>query len=196
MHANGHPVTPSMHVVVMLALSSQESLALLPTSLSFRFCRHDHSACLLATSSFLLCAACLQAQKGGGGHSRRGLPRLLTRRAAIRLPQSSRTSKIAFNKARALPCSKHLKTAMVATLPHVWKKRKPPYSCSQGWLMYVDMSMLEWVDQTQMAPEAGVVDAAQKDNVETSYRLEEFTFAAIVQYFEQSRLASKIWQHV
>ena len=61
--------------------------------------------------------------------------------------------------------------------------------------MYVDMSMLEWVDQTQMAPEAGVVNAAQKDNVETSYRSEEFTFAAIVQYFEESRLASKIWQH-
>ena len=67
MHANGHLVTPSMHVVVMLAFSSQESLALLPTSLLFRFCRHDHSACLLATSSFLLCVACLQAQKGGGG---------------------------------------------------------------------------------------------------------------------------------
>ena len=61
--------------------------------------------------------------------------------------------------------------------------------------MFVDMSMLEWVDQTQMAPEAGVVNAAQKDNVETSYRSEEFTFAAIVQYFEESRLASKIWQH-
>ena len=56
--------------------------------------------------------------------------------------------------------------------------------------MYVDMSMLEWVDQTQMAPEAGVVDAAQKDNVETSYRSKEFRFAAILQYFEESRLAS------
>ena len=67
MHANGHLVTPSMHVVVMLAFSSQESLALLPTSLLFRFCLHDRSACLLATSSFLLCIACLQARGGGGG---------------------------------------------------------------------------------------------------------------------------------
>ena len=58
--------------------------------------------------------------------------------------------------------------------------------------MHVEKSMLEWVDQTQMALEAGVVDAAQKDNVETSYRSEEFTFAAIVQYFKESRLASKI----
>ena len=32
------------------------------------------------------------------------------------------------------------------------------------------MSMLEWVDQTQMAPEAGVVDAPQKDNSDVSYR--------------------------
>ena len=47
---------------------------------------------------------------------------------------------------------------------------------------------------TQMAPEAGVVDAAQKDNVDASYRL-EFSFAAIFQYFEESRLLSKIWQH-
>ena len=76
------------------------------------------------------------------------------------------------------------------------KEAQAPIQLFAGWLMYVAMSMLEWVDQTQMAPEAGVVDAAQKDNVETSYRLEEFTFAAIVQYFEQSRLASKIWQHV
>ena len=61
--------------------------------------------------------------------------------------------------------------------------------------MYVDMSMLEWVDQTQMSLEAGVVDAAQTDYVDASYRLEEYTFAAIFQYFEESRLASKIWQH-
>ena len=61
--------------------------------------------------------------------------------------------------------------------------------------MYVDMSMLEWVDQTQMSLEAGVVDAAQTDYVDASYRSEEYTFAAIFQYFEESRLASKIWQH-
>ena len=61
--------------------------------------------------------------------------------------------------------------------------------------MYVDMSMLEWVDQTQMSPEAGVVDAAQTDYVNASYRSAEYTFAAIFQYLEESRLASKIWQH-
>ena len=61
--------------------------------------------------------------------------------------------------------------------------------------MYVDMSMLEWVDQTQMAPEAGVVDAAQTESVNASYRSEVYTFAAIFQYFDESRLASKIWQH-
>ena len=67
---------------------------------------------------------------------------------------------------------------------------------SQGWLMYVDMSMLEWVDHTQMAPEAGVVDAAQTNYVDASYRSDEYTFAAMFQHFEESRLASKIWQHV
>ena len=46
-------------------------------------------------------------------------------------------------------------------------------------MMYVDMSMVEWVDQTQMSPEAGVVDAAQKDHVDASYRSAEYTFAAI-----------------
>ena len=61
--------------------------------------------------------------------------------------------------------------------------------------MYVDMSMLEWVDQTQMSPKAGVVDAAQTYYVDASYRSAEYTFAAIVQYLEDSRLASKIWQH-
>ena len=45
--------------------------------------------------------------------------------------------------------------------------------------MYVDMSMLEWVDQTQMSLEAGVVDATQSDYVDASYRSEEHTFAAI-----------------
>ena len=41
MHANGQFVTPSMHVIVMLAFGSQESPALLPTSLLFRFCRGE-----------------------------------------------------------------------------------------------------------------------------------------------------------
>ena len=46
-----------------------------------------------------------------------------------------------------------------------------------------------------MSPEAGVVDAAQTDYVDASYRSAEYTFAAIFQYLEESRLASKIWQH-
>ena len=62
-------------------------------------------------------------------------------------------------------------------------------------MMYVDMSMVEWVDHTQMSPEAGVVDAAQKDYIDASYRSAEYTFAAILRYLEESRLANKIWQH-
>ena len=46
-----------------------------------------------------------------------------------------------------------------------------------------------------MVPEAGVVDAAQTHYVDASHGSDAYTFASIFQYFEESRVASKIWQH-
>ena len=111
----------------------------------------------------LFALRCLPAGTEKGGAQQEGVAKISDMKGSNTASAKLTQLQDCLQQSTSLAMQQALEDCNASTLPHVWKKHKPPYSCSQGWLMYLDMSMLEWVDQTQMSPEAGVVDAAQTD---------------------------------